>query len=268
MALAGATIRHVAAGPAYAPGGIGNGTGPAPSDIATLITTLGGNAAVNGFYDCRTGLTIVGGSQVSTWADARGGGFGPSLTQGTGSKRPTVNAQGALQTVASAGQCLLSAANALWRANGNISMIYVGAITGGSSGLYGAAIADANSPTTFLGIDGGGAIYSAKGGGVIVQASSTIVADARIRCVVAWIAGTTPVTCQVPTQGTHSTTIATANSATNPTLCLGGYFGGNGNSNGTHRAIIVMPSVISGGNITAVLNWAIANHAAISGATA
>jgi hypothetical protein len=263
VALAGGTLHHLAAA-SFTPGGVGNGTGPAPGDIATLITALGGNAAVNGFYDCRTGLTIVGGSQVSTWADARGGGFGPNLTQGTGSRQPTVTAPGALQTVASAGQNLTSVASALWLANGNITLIYVGAITGGSSGLYGAAIADANAPTTFLGIDGF-SIYNAKGGGVIVQASSTCTPDARIRCVFATITGTTPVTCQVPTQIIHSTAIATANSATNPTLCVGGFNGGNGNSNGTHRAVIVMPSVISAGNVTTVFNWAHANHAAIDG---
>lgn len=248
--------------------GVGNGTGPAPGDIAALITTLGGNAAVNGFYDCRTGLTFAAGtSQVSAWADARGAGFGPALIQGTGSRQPTVNGAGSLVTVATAGQNLTSVASALWSPAGNISLIYVGAITGGTSGLYGAAIADANTPTTFLGIAGATGIYISKGGGTIVQASTTRVADARIRCVVATITGTTPLTCQVPSQALVSTAISVANSATNPTLCCGGFNGGNGNSNGTHRAVIVMPSVISAGNVTAVLNWSIANHSALSGAT-
>ena len=179
-----------------------------------------------------------------------------------------MNGAGSLVTVASAGQNLTSTANALWLANGNISLIYVGAITGGTSGLYGAAIADAVSPTTFLGVSGAGALYLAKAGGVIVQAATTTVADARIRCVVATITGTTPVSAQCPAHAGITTTIGTANSATNPTLCLGGFNGGNGNSNGTHRVIIVMPSVISAGNVTAVLNWAIANHAAINGTIA
>jgi hypothetical protein len=67
----------------------GGGAG-LPADVPTLITALGGDAVVPAFYDARTGVGLTG-SLVDSWADARGGGFGPALTATT-TARPTYDA--------------------------------------------------------------------------------------------------------------------------------------------------------------------------------
>ncbi len=72
--------------------GIIVGTGFA--DIDQLLTDLGGDPNVIGFYDRRKGKTIATG--VSEWADVRATGGGPTWTNATGAQQPTEGASGEL----------------------------------------------------------------------------------------------------------------------------------------------------------------------------
>jgi lysophospholipase L1-like esterase len=78
--------------PTAPPGGTG---GAVPTDIAMLIAELGGDADVPAFYDARINVVTVGGV-VSSWLDARGPGFGPTLVA-TG--HPTLTGAGPAASV-------------------------------------------------------------------------------------------------------------------------------------------------------------------------
>lgn len=243
-----------------------SGSGPAPSDIATLITALGGNAAVNAFYDCRTGLTIVTGNLVSAWADARGGGFGPSLVQATGSKQPAIGGDGSLLTVAASLQNLFAAANALFNIGGSYTLIFIGAIPGTKAATqYACSIGDA--ATAFLGLTQLGAtnIWGVKGGGAVVQQqSATSSVPATYRVVIGTLSGTTPLGIQVPTHAITTQAIVTPNANANAVMTFGGFNGASGNGDVVGRAIIAMPSLITAPQVAAVLAWAITAHGAVS----
>lgn len=242
-----------------------SGAGPAPADIATLITALGGNGAVAAFYDCRTGLTILPGNLVSAWADARGGGFGPTLVQATGSKQPTIGGDGSLLTVAASLQNLFAAANALFNIGGSYTLIFVGAIPGTKAATqYACSIG--NASTALLGITQLGAsnLWGVKGGGAIVQQqSATSSVPATYRVVIATLNGTTVLGIQCPTHAITTQTIVTPNANASAVMTFGGFNGASGNGDVAGRAIIALPSLITAPQITAVGAWATPAHGTV-----
>lgn len=246
-----------------------NGTGPAPSDIAALVTALGGNASVLAIYDRRTGIAYGAGG-VSSWADARGSsGFGPTLAQATTAQRPTGGGSPVLFN-GTATQNIGCAPIAAFVANVPISICLVGAITGGPGFNYGMALADSSVTTSRLGIanQGGTAKYGAQGGNTVVTAGTTIVSDTRVRAVLAAINATPAVTCQVIGGTQVTTTIVGANTAANAGLTFGGLISNHTNATCAVSAGLVLAGLWSVGQASALLAWAIANHNAISGATA
>lgn len=249
-------------------GSASNGTGPAPSDIAALVTALGGNAAVLAIYDRRTGITFSATGGISAWADARGS-TGPTLTQATAAQQPTGGGSpvafngGATQNIGSATQ-------AAFVANVPISICMVGAIPGGPGFNYGMALADSSVTTSRLGIanQGGTDKYGAQGGNTVVTAGTTVVADSRVRVVMAAINATPAVTCQVIGGTQVTTTIVGANAATNTALTFGGLITNHTNGTCFISAGLVLAGLWSAGQANTLLAWAVANHSALSGATA
>lgn len=104
----------------------------AANDIDTLIVNLGGNAAVLAIYDTRFGVTSTGG-MVDSWADARGAGFGPTLT-GAGATRPAWDATNKIITGDGVDDVLVSPASALFDLSPAIGVAFVGSMPANPAG--------------------------------------------------------------------------------------------------------------------------------------
>jgi hypothetical protein len=135
--------------------GNNGGTGPtdstahdttksAPSDVTTLIATLGGNSSVLAFYDARHNVTVSGG-RLSSWGDVRGAGFGPPLvpTQSGTTHEPVYNGTSGpiLFSWTDSNAIRTAAPSSLFDLSKALTLVYVGSVTLASSGLGSIAIA-------------------------------------------------------------------------------------------------------------------------------
>lgn len=238
---------------------------PAPSDVTDLITALGGNAVVPGFYDVRSGITASGGF-VDRWADARGGGFGPALT-GTTTSRPAWDSVNLLVTSDGTDDRLMAAASSLFPLNAATSLIYVGSIptNAGGSTRYVAAINDNGAFGRFFQIGSG-----ASSAGITVTTPSgpstaaSLAPSATRRVIIAGQSASTSCTIDVP-NGTAGTLTTAAQSSGNNALWL---FGDRSASPdnciaSVARAAFVLARKATAGDITTIKTWAVTNHSAV-----
>lgn len=191
-----------------------------PSGDTSLITSLGGNSSVLAFYDGRSGVTAPGGN-VSSWADVRGAGFGPSLSA-NGSPTYASNAISfGLSTD------LHSATTALFATTNAGSLLIVGSDSGGGN-LAGVAPSAAASTIINPGDNATDYILWTDHSTCI---SAVAVGTTLIPYVCTWN-GTTSVTLQILNQAVINGTANSNLTSGNCSLTLGGFFsntGDNGN---------------------------------------
>jgi hypothetical protein len=144
---------------------------PSASDIRQLISALGGDAVVVGFWDFRIGLSATG-ALVDSWADVRGAAAAVTALTAAGVARPTLGLGGLtfdgvgtfLRTVAGLGGITGSCAMAMvargvsvpdrreWEISvDSTTSILTGSITSGpawtTSGLAANVLASGSAPT-------------------------------------------------------------------------------------------------------------------------
>lgn len=225
-----------------------------PTDYEALITSLGGNAQVPGFYDVRIGITASGGL-VDSWADARGAGFGPQLAA-AGAARPTWDATNLL-VVAGAATDLASAEVTGFDISGAKGLVFIGAAPLNSTSnnnllaLFNAAISRYFS------------IVSTPAGALsalttpVASGNSSVVGSATRRAIIAGIDGTTfAVSLDIPNAAGVTSTGASAMPAGTNALHVG-------LASTSCRAIIVLNHKPTAADITEIKNWAVARHAVV-----
>jgi hypothetical protein len=231
------------------------------ADITALITALGGNALVPAFYDGRLNVTASLGV-ASLWRDARGLGFGPDLTA-AGAAQPSYVGNNQLVFDGVNNQ-MVSAAVAAFDLSNPISLVFVASAAAATTGLSMGAISDAGATNVLdqqfqAGPDWGS--FTSGGNSLSAGVGS---ADGVIRVVALTMTGLAT-TAQVPN---HARQTGTCNAAAagNRALTLGTYSTGQGKCPSTQYAVIVYAGVLSAGQVTAILNWAVLNRAAVAAA--
>lgn len=193
-------------------------TSTLPAGDDTLISALGGTSNVLAFYDGRSGVTAPGGN-VSSWADVRGAGFGPSLSA-NGS--PTY-ASNAISFAASTD--LHSATTALFAITNAGSLLIVGSDSGGGNLAGVAPSAGAaciinptdNSTDYVLWTDHSTCV------------STVVVGTTLIPYACTWD-GVQSVTLQILNQAVINGTATVALTSGNCSLTLGGFFSNSGDN--------------------------------------
>lgn len=232
-------------------------------DIAALVAALGGNTNVPAIYDARRGIHAT--TTVSQWDDARGAvGYAPALAQATGANQPVWDAANLLVDTRSSNALYLSTpASALFDLSGAYALVLVGTI--GLVDGYSAGIADSATPTRSIQLRNAGNtnIAGVFQPGTAFPNSSVSPAGSTRRCIILSKAAGTSVACDVPNASTATGALSGAASAGSNVLTLGGVFqqGGPGFA---ARALLALAFQPSAGQRATILNWAIANHAAVA----
>jgi hypothetical protein len=257
-------------------------SGSPPSDITTLVTALGGNVAVIGFYDGRGGVTDSAGF-ATAWLDARGAsGFGPPLMADTLPGRPTWDSVGGKLSMfyhgrLSTPQGLTSAPSGLYSLLTPVSLIYVGvAPTPAASGWGRGVVAIASNDILIPGprvleihdaYDGySDSLIHVLGGRNEAVALNTRAKsnDSTVQVIVA-----TNSHLAITAQVADSPTVAAAITAPFPgpnRLTVGARHLGSTLASSVDPgsakayAVIVVNHVLSANEVNAVVCWAIANH--------
>lgn len=160
---------------------IGTAAAGSLDELAYLRANIsGGDSTLKAIYSPTYGGLTQAGGFASAVADIRGGGFGPSIAQATGSKQPAVSGTGINLKLAFDGSndCMATATSAIFDLNGSYTMGLVVAVKDGVDSPNPYAIADSAGTARFLSAyhtGGPGATIKAQGLGVV--ADSTIAAS-------------------------------------------------------------------------------------------
>jgi hypothetical protein len=241
------------------------------ADEAAFITGEFGADAVAA-YSADFGVTLVS-TKVSDWADMRGGGFGPTLSQSTDGNRPGWNATDDTIDGREGAACyLFSAASALLASNGALTLAYIGSVivAPDATSRYVTAIGT-QSFSRFLGIQNGTSssqlIKGTGGSDPYVTAASTVATSNTRRLAIVTKTATDGVGIEVPNNAKVSTTGAGVHGAGNNELCLfasassGAQVPQSAPGVTLHaRAIIVLSREATAGDITKLVTWANTYH--------
>ncbi len=241
------------------PSGAAAASGPI-ADIAALIAALGGNALVPAFYDGRLNVTNAAGV-ASLWQDARGAGFGPDLTA-AGAAQPSYAGADHLVFDGVANQ-MVSAAVAAFDLSAPISLVFVASAVAAVNGQSMGAISDAGASNILDQQFQAGPDWGSYCGGN-PHTANVASADGVIRVVVLTYNGTAH-TVRVPNHAQTNVAVVAAGAGNRP-LTLGAYSTGQGKCPSTQYAVIVYAGVLSGAQVTSILNWAVANRGAVAAA--
>jgi len=251
--------------------------GNPPTDITTLISHLGGDSAVLGFYDARGAVSESAGTAKS-WSDARGTtGFGPTLTSDTIPGRPAWDsAHGKLSFLYKGSsyvpQTLASAASSLFSLSNKLSFVYVGispTTTGWGRGAAEIASDGGDPPARELGI---GTFANADVTVIAGKSQSTVIDtkvtanDSLVRVIIA-TANDSTYTGQVADSSVVSNKSSPAGSGNN-VLTVGASWQGRRTATAvnpgtsTAYAVIIVNHILSHAEDSTVTSWAVANRSA------
>lgn len=234
------------------------GPGGPIADITALITALGGNALVPAFYDGRLNVTASGGV-ASQWQDARGAGFGPNLTA-AGTAQPSYIGTDHLVFDGVNNQ-MVSAAVAAFDLSSPISLVFVSSAAAAVNGQNMGAISDAGASNILDQQFQAGPDWGSFCGGH-TDSANVGSSDGVIRVVVLTYSGTAH-SVQVPNHAKTSAPV-TAAAAGNRPLTLGTYSTGQAKCPSTEYSVFVYAGVLSAGQVTTILNWAVTNRGAVA----
>lgn len=234
---------------------------------AALIAALGGNASVPAIYDVRSGLTTSGGF-VDSWADARGAGFGPTLSQSDNTRKPAWD--GTVVTFDGVDDNLFSAASSLFDLAGAYSIVLVGAVRETAGGAFAGGIGDTGALARALlfrqsATSAGVNMVDFRGGGFSAVASSTATVGLTRRVVAVSKNASTGLSVDVPSVARVSNTAGGSVAAGNNVLTIGSSFNGAANpGQPLVRAVFTLARQVTAGDLAAILAWAQANHGAVA----
>lgn len=259
------TLRHVAGATYKVPAsGGGGGSVSSLADVNTLITNLGGNSGVIGFWDCRLNVTSASLS-VSAWGDCRtapgGGALNTMSLAGTGTAPTIASANQPIVFAASGSQYLATVSNTgLYNAAGPVTMLAVcaSAATSDTNGIGGYdATTNAFEIATNATPD-----YTGVVGSTPTTLTSTVAASTTLRAFILKVNGSgtisltvsngTPVTASGVGFGTDTTSRMTLGSTAGSGTVLGN----------TWAAVALFNFYTNSSQDTTLYNWAVANHAA------
>lgn len=239
--------------PAGDPFGAGN---------TALITSLGGNSAVLGFYDTRKNVTAT--TTVSEWDDVRGSsGFGPSLI-GTSGHQPTWDSANQVITTDGSTVWLASSPVALFANSGvGLTLVYVGTVPSASGTLaYATTVFDSAS------INAGVGVATSTTNVICARfragtANSTVASGATRRLVFAAKESGTAGEVEVPTNAQVRVFGSAATSA-NCQVTVGGIFPSGTTVSGglaiSVRAILVLAGLYTTAQRDALKTWVTTYH--------
>ena len=224
-------------------------SGVVTPDWQTLITALGGNSSVLAFYDGRFNVTSSAGV-ASAWTDVRGGGFGPAFAA-TGTGQPAYNGTSTL-TFDGVANAMWTAASALFDVSGPLSFVMVGSSTATTNW---AGIADSSTAVRLLSHFPTSSNYSARGGSPNTTAGSSTVATGSTTRLLIASSGANAVNIDAPTKTRVSAAITMCATGHN-TLSLGSYFQNTSVKPCIVKAVLIIPRVVTAGDITALKTYA------------
>lgn len=241
----------------------------AVDDVADLVTALGGDTAVLGFYDARFGVTVSAGT-VTQVDDARGAsGFGPSLA-GTG-HAPTWDAVAKTVSNTAATMYLQSAASALFDLSASVTMINVMSVPAPLSSSFMASISDGATNTRILGTKNtatNGVIRTSVSGGASID--SAVNASDTVRCVISVSSSSARAIAVANATIARVASSALTTSASNKLTIFGSGTGATNDINAIWRATVIVAGDLGIGAgtaytdaVRAVAAWAAKYHGAV-----
>ena len=241
-------------------------TDPLGEGNTALISALGGNAAVLGFYDARKNVTLSG-STVTQIDDVRGAvGFGPSLI-GTG-HAPTWNASAQRASNTASTMFLQTTATSKFDVSGPLTLITVQSVPTTSSDFV-CAVTDGSTNTRVLGVAGNlsGNIRMLKSGGNAQISSVAPGASLRLAIVPASASAFGIAVANAPLVRSLAAGLGASG---NNVLTVFGSNAASTNTGSVWRATIVVAGDLGIGTgttytvaMTAAAKWAHAEHAAV-----
>jgi hypothetical protein len=221
-----------------------------------LVAALGGNAAVPAIYDGRLGVT-VGGGVVSAWADARGGGFGPSLVA-SGTKQPSFTVDHLVfDGVNNVLACAV--ASALFDVSGPYSFALIG--FSNANGNF-AGLADGSTANRILLLQTAGGVYASNVGSPHVTVSS-VIAQGTTNLLAIASSGAATGNIDVPNTA-RVTSAITLPGAGNNFLSLGAYAPtGAGPKACTVFSVVCINHVVTASDIVALDTYAVIRGATL-----
>lgn len=235
------------------------GDGVSLTDFQLLIGDLGGDAAVPAFYDSRFNVAVTG-ANVTSWADVRGAGFGPTLTTSATNPTRTAGPPPTITLADGVTKVLASPSSALFDFSKAISVAFIGDYSAGN-GFVG--IADDVGTNVGEMLNVGGAIGAQFGG---TQIASLVARSATPRCVLFGkdAAATSNLKIQVATQAAVTGTVANL-PAGNEFLVLGNFtIVATSAFTGDIGAVLVLNRLFTSGDVTKINTWALANHGTVN----
>lgn len=232
---------------------------PPPTELAFLRANIvGGDSTMTAVY-LPDQQTTLSGSAVTTWADARGGGFGPSLT-GAGSAQPTYDSVNNEIDFDGVDDLMATATSALFDLSGTVCIAMTGVIPTSAGSLTLIGIEDTTGASRLLGIgktNAGGVIYATvlQSGSSI--ANSTVVTSNTARLIMVYKDASNQFYIQIPND-TEATWFGGGTQASgNNKLVLG-----INASPFSIRGLITLNRMPTAGDITTLKSWAQTYHGA------
>lgn len=237
-----------------------------------LVASLGGDAAVIGFYnttgsDGTAHASVVrSGGLVDEWRDYRGAtGYGPALTA-LSTKRPAFDEGAATITTDGVDDVLSTVASPLFDLSTAKGLIAISSNAKGATGFYTAAIVNAAVSRWFglyVDLNGtiqhGGTAYDGLVQNVVLSGVNTGV---ERRILIAGWSGTIA-SIEIPDRAKVNAPANVAIGSSNMILSFGGFNNTGGYSPCVGRALIVMNRVPTVSDVAVVRTWALANHAPV-----
>lgn len=227
------------------------------ADVNALITALGGNAGVLGFYDCRLNVTAPA-TNVASWADCRTSSPGPLLSTFATGTKPT-QASAVSPVVFANGGATISIANTFYNSNFPATVVFIASLAAGTGDVGGVS----GNQTDLLIKADTGPLWAINVGTTDAAADSIVAADTTMRTL---IAKTTGVLGSIVVPNKAAVTVAcTSTVNTSSDLTLGAGAPGAAVAIGlTLAAVLVLNFATSGANDTAIAAWAVTNHVAVN----
>lgn len=181
---------------------------PLPAGNTALISGLGGNSRVLGFYDARAGI-VNAGAALTSWSDCRGAGFGPIIDTGTAGW-DSVNQ---LVTFNGSTQHKYSATSSLFDLSTPKSLVLIGALKTGTFTTHGTLINAGETRFLRAANDGSNNLRAELGTSVSTGSSgSGVAASTTRRALLVGYNATPQIRAHVPNRAastvSHSGTIA------------------------------------------------------------
>ena len=228
---------------------------PIRSDVASLVSALGGNTAVSAIYDIRLGVTAPSGKIVQ-WDDARGStGFGPSLLPFSTSPGPAYDSVALTATFSSAGGSLTSASTFAAFDPSLNSIAYIGTVSG-SGWMCGIGSATQNLNI----LANASADFQAGVNGTVRTVDSGVTNSTRRVAFASLVAGAG--TVEVPN---HIAVSAGAGAPTTVSgnVTFGGATGTTIGATGVARCLLVFAGEYSTAQRDTLKAWAVSSHGAV-----